>query len=102
MFAGGGGWRFVVAGIAPQAISREPTQLASAAAQRMHDLDPVPLAERVGGMQAAWNDLAVDLDRDPAFGQAFSCEQHRQGGVGSQFERLAIQFDSQARIVTDP
>ena len=79
------------------AIKRE-----SAAAKRMHDLDPITFAERVAGMQAARNDLAIDLHRDPAFGQALSDEQGRQGSVGSHFQGLSVQFYLHARIVTDP
>ncbi len=44
----------------------------SAPAQGVHDFDPVAVAEPMFVMPAAGHDFAVDLDRDPAFGQAFA------------------------------
>src|SRR5687768_18477725 len=40
-------------------------RLASAATQRMHDLDPVAFVEGVAAVRAARDDGSVDLDRDP-------------------------------------
>ena len=68
--------RDAIQGIAKAARLTSPTP------QRMHDLDHIAIGEQAFGMASARNDLAVDLHRDPAFGQALGDQQVGEGAGG--------------------
>ncbi len=68
----------------------------------MHDLDAIAGLQDVPGMAAARDDLAIDLDRDPAFAQAFGCQQGAQGGPGREVTFLAVEVDLHPVIVAGP
>jgi len=65
----------------------------------MDDFDHVAVGEGAVGVAAAGDDVAVDLDRDPAAGQALGVEQggQRAGGVENQW--VAIEADAQGGSV---
>src|SRR5690606_32342103 len=71
----------------------------SAAAQRVHDLDPVAGLELAGGVLAARHDFTVDLHRHPACAQALRLEQGQHAGVGGDLGGLAVEFDIHGAIV---
>jgi outer membrane lipase/esterase len=65
----------------------------------VHDLDPVACLQLKLAMSAARHDLAIDLDRDPAFGQVLGLQQGGKGGALGQGQRFAVQQDVHACIV---
>jgi hypothetical protein len=87
--AGRSAWRAAV----PRKRQASPTT------ERMHDLDDVALLQDMRGVAAARDDLAIDLHRDPALGQAFVFEQGGEGGPWRDLAGLAIELDVHAAIV---
>ena len=67
----------------------------------MHDLDPVVILQLLRGMRAARHDRAIDLDRDPAFGQALLRQQTSHRAGSGQVGGFAIEVDAHAAIVPD-
>ena len=65
----------------------------------MHDLDGVAGLQHMRGVAAARDDLAVDLHRDPALGQAFVFEQGGEAGLVGDLAGFAIELDVHAAIV---
>ena len=75
---------------------RSRAQFASTATKGMHDLDPVGRVQHVVHVPAARHDFAIDLDRDPAFGQSLFVQEIVQGGAFAGPAGLAIQQDFHA------
>ena len=71
----------------------------SATAERVDHFHLVPFAERMGGVLAARDDGAVDLDRDAAVGQAFPTEQIGDGGGRCEGARGTVEQDVHGAIV---
>ena len=71
----------------------------SAATQGMHDFDPVGRKQHMFGASSARHDLAIDLDRDPAFGQSLFVQELVEGGAFAGPAGLAIQQDFHADSV---
>src|SRR5690606_8549707 len=69
------------------------------AAERVHDLDAVAFGQLVGGMQAARNDLSVDLDRNPSLAESGLGVQRGDGARPRKLVAGAIQLDFHAAIV---
>ena len=76
-----------------------PGRKASAAAEGVDDLHGIAFRQPMFGMAATRNDLAVDLHRHPAIGQALGDEQFGERAGGGQGERLAVQSDIHVLIV---
>src|SRR5690606_25961368 len=74
----------------------------SAAAQGVDHFDPVARRQRMGGMAAARHDLPVDLDRDPAPGQALGLQQRCDGGSGREAPRLSVEHDVHGTGLSHP
>ena len=71
----------------------------SATAERVDHFHLVPFAESMGGVLAARDDGAVDLDRDAAVGQAFPAEQIGDGGGRCEGARGTVEQDVHGAIV---
>lgn len=66
----------------------------------MHDFHHIAFGERMFGMTAARDDLAIDLHRDPAFGQPLMGQELDDGRSRlRQSERLAVESNLHRRIV---
>ncbi len=78
---------------------REFVRATSAPAERLHDLDAVPLGEEVFAVSTTGNDVAVDLDRHPAAGEALGGQKVGEGAGGWEGERGAVESDIHGWIV---
>lgn len=76
-----------------------PSKRPSPTPQRLHDLHHIPLRQQVLGVAAAGDDLAVDLDRDAAGGEALGGEEVGEGAGGGEGEGGAVESDVHGRIV---
>ncbi len=72
---------------------------ASAATERMHDLDDITIRKDAIGMTASRHDFAIHLDRHPALGQTLGSEQVGKGASSGEGEAFAVQSDIHPRIV---
>ena len=65
----------------------------------MHDLDVVAIGDFVRRMRAARDDLAIDLDRDPALAESGIGEQSGDGAGAGPGVAGTVQLDFHAAIV---